>query len=160
MKHRLINAFIILALLFTWQGIHTKTVLATPLCNGTSCENLNPNTMGCTGDTYGSVKILTDGKSTTETRGSANNDCDAKWGRTINKSGGNRYAAASLRYGCVNYCYNKSIASPAMIASGEQVYTMMHAYAFTPTRTCGSASSSGPIGIPLSISDSGCTGAN
>lgn len=118
--------------------------------------------MGCPGYTAGNVKILTDGLSTVETRASGSADCDAKWSRTYNKSGGNRYAAASLRYGCANYCYSKNISSPQPIASSSSVgvYTPMHAYYVTPTISCGIVSSSGPIFTPIGISSSNCTGSN
>lgn len=146
--------------MFLWQGIHTTRVMATPLCNGQSCENLNPNSMGCTGYTAGTVKYLPDGYSYTETRYASSSDCDAKWGRTKNNSGYNRYAAATIRYGCANYCYSKYVASPAAIASGEVVYTVMLALASTPTRTCGDISPTGPLSVPDSLSDTFCTGAN
>lgn len=129
-------------------------------CSGNDCEDLNPQTMGCGDDAVrsGSRKIISDGYSFVETRYSAT--CDTKWVRTTNKSGGNRYAAGSLRYGCANYCYDKSISSPAKISNNSTVYSMMHAPgAATPTRSCGIVSTSGPISIPISV-DISCTGAN
>ena len=86
-----------------------------------------------------------------ETRKSA--ACDAKWARTTNRSGGYRYAAASLRFGCSNYCYHHSVSSPGTIPNNTVVYTPMVAYAATPTRSCGIVSTSGPISIPISISN-------
>lgn len=79
-----------------------------------------------------------------------------------NKSGGNRFAAASLRYGCANYCYNQSISSPEKIASSSTVgvHTPMTAYSGTPTRSCGRVSMTGPIPTPIPVSDAECTGAN
>jgi hypothetical protein len=115
--------------------------------------------MGCPAVTSGSIKILPDGLSTVETRKSTSVNCDAKWARTYNWSGGSRYVAASLRYGCSNYCYNQSVTSPNTIPSGSQVYTPMHAYEATPTRSCGDVSISA-IPIPIGISSTWCTGAN
>ena len=161
MKFRIVRMLLALTFVFTWLGYRSTTAYA--LCFNTSCEGLNPATLGCGADgvTSGSVKVLSDGgnnQSFVETRKS--NACDAKWARTTNKSGGNRYAAGSLRYGCTNYCNNQSISSPGTIANNTTVYTMMHAYVATPTRSCGVVSVSGPIGIPISISSTRCTGAN
>jgi hypothetical protein len=162
MKIRYIWMLLILTLLFTWLGVRTDSVFATGGCKNTTCEGYYASTMGCPGYTAGSVKVLPDGLSTVETRASGATDCDAKWSRTYNKSGGNRYAAASLRYGCANYCYDQSIASPSPIASSSTVgvYSPMAAYVGTPTCSCGSVSTYGPISIPIGISNSYCTGAN
>lgn len=162
MKSRILRIFIGLTIVFAWIGFKTPYVYAAS-CVHLSCEDLNPNTMGCGADavTSGSVKILADGgnnQSFVETRKSS--ACDAKWARTTNKSGGNRYAAASLRYGCQNYCSNKSVRSPAAIANNTTVYTVMHAFVATPTRSCGAVSVSGPISIPIPISGGSCTSAN
>ena len=162
MKHRIARVLFALTFVFTWLGFHSTPAYAAS-CLNVTCEGLNPSTMGCaTGAvTSGSVKILSDGgnnQSYVETRKSS--ACDAKWARTTNKSGAYRYAAASLRYGCTNYCYSQSVRSPGTIANLATVYTPMHAYAATPTRSCGAVSVSSPINIPLSISSSSCTGAN
>lgn len=98
MKSRALRILIILTLTFTWLGYRATPAYA--LCSGSGCNGLNPNTMGCGADavTSGSVKILSDGganQSFVETRKSS--ACDAKWARATNKSGGARYAAASLR---------------------------------------------------------------
>lgn len=158
--NRLVKLCILLVVIMSLQLFLPCTVRAAS-CSGSSCEDLNPNTMGCSSDavTAGSAKYLSDGSSTTETRYSS--ACNAKWTRTQNNSGGNRYAAGSLRYGCADYCYDKSISSPAKIASGSVVYTMMLSNVYTPpTRSCGSVNKSGPISIPISVSNSKCTGQN
>ena len=160
MKDRIVRVLLTLTFVFTWLGFQSMPAFAAS-CYNVTCEGLNPSTMGCTAVTSGSVKILSDGgnnQSYVETRKST--DCDAKWARTTNKSGAYRYAAASLRYGCTNYCYNQSVRSPGTIANLTTVYTPMHAYAATPTRSCGAVSVSGPIAIPLGISSSSCTSAN
>jgi hypothetical protein len=160
MKHRYVRILIALTLMFTWLGFRSIPASAAGLCKNTGCEGLNPATMQCPATRSGSVKVLPDGASIVETRKSGTSDCDAKWARTTNQSGGSRYAAASLRYGCSNYCYNQSVTSPGTISNGQVVYTPMHAYAATPTRSCGKVSTSGPISIPIGISDTYCTGAN
>lgn len=162
MKHRIVRILLALTLFFIWLGFHSTPTFAAS-CYNVTCEGLNPNTMGCGADaqTSGSRKYVSDGgtnQSFVETRKS--NACDAKWTRTTNKSGGYRYAAGSLRYGCANYCYDQSISSPGTISNNSTVYTMMHAYVATPTRSCGVVSTSGPINIPISISSTNCTGAN
>lgn len=162
MKKRIIRILLGLSLIFTWLGFQPTPAYAAS-CYNTTCEGLNPNTMGCGTDatTAGSRKILSDGganQSFVETRQSS--ACDAKWTRTTNKSGGYRFAAGSLRYGCSNYCYNRSISSPSTIANNLTVYTMMTAYVATSTRSCGVVSVNGPISIPPSISNNICTGAN
>lgn len=162
MKYSHIRILLVLTLMFTWFGFRSSPASAAGSCKNVTCEDKFASTMGCPGYTSGSVKILYDGLSTVETRASSTANCDAKWARTYNKSGGNRYAAASLRYGCTNYCYNKSISSPGPIASSSTVgvYTPMHKYVATPTRSCGSVSVTGPIGVPIGISSASCTGAN
>lgn len=160
MQYRYIRILIALTLIFTWLGIRSMPVSAAGLCKNVACEGLNPATMGCTAVRAGNLKYLPDGISTVETRMSTSANCDSKWTRTYNYSGGSRYAAASLRYGCANYCYNQSVSSPGTIFSGNQVYTPMHAYAATPTRSCGNVSVSGPIAVPIGVSNTFCTGAN
>lgn len=160
MKHRLIKMLLILTLLFTWMGLRPNPASAAGGCKNTTCEGYNPYTMGCPATTAGTRKYLPDGYSYVETRVSGTSDCDAKWARTTNMSGGYRYAAATLRYGCANYCYSQYASTPGSIASGQTVYTPMHAYAATPTRSCGDVEYTGPIYVPLSLSDTYCTGTN
>lgn len=160
MRYRYARVLIALTLIFTWLGVRSTPAFAAGSCKNVTCEGLNPNTMGCPATRSGSVKVLPDGLSFVETRKSGTADCDAKWARTTNKSGGSRYAAASLRYGCANYCYNQSVSSPGTISNGSVVYTPMHAYAATPTRSCGDVATSGPIPVPIGISSTFCTGAN
>jgi hypothetical protein len=160
MQHRVVRVLIVLTLIFTGLGIYSLPASAAGLCKNISCEGLNPATMGCPGIRSGSLKILPDGVSTVETRMSTSSDCDAKWARTYNLSGISRYAAANLKYGCANFCYNQVVSSPGSIPSGSPVYTPMHAYAATPTRSCGKVSNSGPISVPLGKNDTLCTGVN
>lgn len=160
MQYRYIRILIALTLIFTWLGIRSIPASAAGLCKNVTCEGLNPVTMGCPATGSGAVKVLPDGASFVETRKSTSANCDSKWARTTNQSGGSRYAAASLRYGCANYCYNQSVSSPGTIFNGNVVYTPMHAYAATPTRSCGSVSVSGPIAVPIGVSNTFCTGAN
>jgi hypothetical protein len=162
MKYSNIRMLLILTLMFTWFGFRSVPASAAGSCKNTTCDGKFASTMRCPGYTSGSVKILSDGHSTVETRASGTSDCDAKWARTYNLSGGNRYAAGSLRYGCANYCYNKSILSPNPIASSNSVgvYIPMAAYVATQTRSCGSVSLVGPISIPIEIADTSCTGVN
>jgi hypothetical protein len=163
MKYRCVRILIVLTLMFTWLGFRSAPAFAAGGCKNVTCEGLNPNTMGCPAIGAGSVKYLSDGGSglsIVETRQSTSANCDAKWARTTNLSGGSRYAAASLRYGCSNYCYAQSVSSPGTITNGNGVYTPMHAYAATPTRSCGAVSTSGPISIPIGINASLCTGVN
>jgi hypothetical protein len=164
MKARIVRTLLVLTLVFTWLGFHARPAYAVG-CHGSGCTGLNPSTMGCGTDAVrsGSRKILNDGgnnQSYVETRKSA--ACDAKWARAYNISGGNRYAAASIRYGCANYCYNQSVSTSGLIASSATVgiYTPMVGLVPTPTRSCGRVSTSGPIAIPLAVSDGQCTGVN
>lgn len=162
MKSRIIRTLLALTLTFAGLGFYSRSAYAAS-CYGSSCENLNPNTMGCGADavTSGARKYIGDGGSNlsyVETRKSA--ACNAKWARTTNNSGGYRYAAATIRYGCANYCYTKNVRSPGTIANTLTVYTPMVAYTGTPTRSCGVVSTSGPIYVPISLSDTWCTGAN
>lgn len=163
MKYRYVSILIVLTLVFTWLGFRSTPAFAAGSCKNVTCEGLNPSTMGCPAIRAGNVKYLSDGGSNlsfVETRQSTSANCDAKWSRTTNLSGGNMYAAASLRYGCANYCYNQSVRSPGTITNGSVVYTPMHAYAATSTRSCGAISSSGPIPVPIGINASFCTSAN
>lgn len=164
MNSRIIRMLLVLTLVFTWLAIKSTPAQAAS-CFQTSCEDQNPSTMGCGTDavTSGTRKYLSDGGSNlsfVETSKSA--ACDAKWARAYNRSGYYEYVAASLRYGCSNYCYSKSVSTRDPIASSGTVgvYTPMHAYVATPTRSCGVVSAIGPIAVPISISDTRCTGSN
>ena len=124
-------------------------------CSGSSCNGYNPNSMGCDGDAYTSFsKSITNG--TVQNRVSST--CEAAWARTINQSGSYKYAAATIRYGGTNYVYSYSVRSSSAIANGAVVYTVMVAPESTiPTRSCGKVNTSGPISIPLSLSETYCT---
>ena len=162
MKSRIIRMLLVLTLTFAGLGFYSHPAYAAD-CYGSNCEDLNPNTMGCSGDavTSGSVKYLGDGGtnlSFVETRKST--ACATKWARTTNRSGGYRYAAATLRYGRDNYCYTKNVSSPGSIANYATVYTPMHNnYYSTPTRSCGALGYS-QISVPISLSDTWCTSVN
>lgn len=116
-------------------------------CYGSTCTGLNPQTMGCGADArLGPAHIEDDFRA--ENRYSV--ACNAEWERTINTSGGSRYAAGSIRYGCANFCYSWSVTSPAKIANGSQVYTpMIGPDNIIDTKSCGLVSILGPIGIPV-----------
>lgn len=145
-----------LFLIGLWLPLPAANVTAAPLCTGHGCDGLNPETMGCGADAQpGTWKNLGNGKA--EHRYSS--ACDAKWERTINQSGINQYVAGSLRYGCSNYCYDRSVRSPAKIANGERVYTPMQGDTSIPSRACGRVVDSGPISIPVPVYDSYCSGA-
>jgi hypothetical protein len=162
MKYPHVRILLILSLVFAWLGFRSSPVFAAGNCKNTTCEDLFASSMGCPGYTAGAVKILSDGLSTVETRASSAANCDAKWARTYNMSGGSRYAAASLRYGCTNFCYSKNISSSSPIASSSTVgvLTRMHAFVSTPTRSCGKVSTTGPIAVPIAISSLACTNVN
>jgi hypothetical protein len=162
MKYSHIRILLVLTLIFTGLSIKSGPASAAGLCKNVTCEDKFASSMQCPAYTSGNVKILPDGKSTVETRASGTSDCDAKWARTYNKSGGNRYVAATLRYGCSNYCASKYLASSSPIPSSGSVgiFTVMHAYVATPTISCGAVSTTGPIPVPLSLSSNNCTGSN
>jgi hypothetical protein len=128
-------------------------------CSGSGCLGLNPDSMGCTTGAYtaGAQKFLPDGVSYVETR--ANTACDAKWARTTNRTNSYRYAGGSLRYGCMDYCYSRSVSSPSTIAPNAVVYTAMQPYVATPTRSCGKVETTA-VSVPFAISSTYCTGSN
>lgn len=145
-------SLLLLVLLFPFDG---QSSLAAG-CSGSSCMGKNPQTMGCGSDaitkksgSYG------DGSRVQNRESSA---CNAEWTRTINQAVGSRYAAASSRYGCANYCYHKSTSSPGTIARNQQVYSSMVGPDSTiSTKSCGRVSTSGPISTPVTIQ---CPGVN
>jgi hypothetical protein len=144
-------------LLGLWIPQSPELVVSAAGCVGHSCDGLNPQTMGCGSDaTTGRSKDLVIG--TAEHRISAT--CDAKWERTRLTSAGDRYAAGSLRFGCGDYCYARSVSSPAKISVGENVYTPMEGDIDTPTRACGKLLISGPISVPIPVSDAYCSPVN
>lgn len=133
-----------------------SSVTAAPLCTGHGCDGYNPESMGCGADAQsGTYKSLGSGLGIAQHRSST--ACDAKWERTINQSGINKYAAGSLRYGCANYCYDRSVRSSAKISSSEQVYTPMEGDTSIPSRACGRIEDSGPISIPVPVYDTYCS---
>jgi hypothetical protein len=155
LARKIVNTLLFLSLLLLglWMPLQTSDVVAAPLCNGHECDGLNPETMGCGADALtGTSKNLSIGKA--EHRISA--ACDAKWERTRLTSGSSKYAAGSLRYGCANYCYDRSVRSPAKIAVGQQVYTPMEGDESIPSRACGKLLDKGPISIPVPVSDVYC----
>lgn len=137
----------ILFVVGTWMPQSTPQVFAAS-CYGSSCTGYNPNTMGCGADAATGPYYITSGGARVENRYSAT--CNAEWERTINQSGGSRYVAGSIRYGCANYCYSQNVSSPAAIANGEQVYTPMVGPDSTiDTLSCGKVSTTGPISTPV-----------
>lgn len=147
---------------FAFLSTPPSPVHAAGNCKNVTCEGLYASTMGCPAYTAGAVKVLPDGLSTVETRASGTSDCDAKWARAYNKSGASRYVAASLRYGCANFCYAQSNFSPSPIPSSSTVgiFTPMHAYVATPTRSCARVEVAGPIPTPVPVSTPACTTVN
>jgi hypothetical protein len=157
MKIKIFNRNILLALLcmiILLIIIWTPNNVFAAGCYADTCNGLNPNTMGCGSDArMGPQKSILGGVA--QNRWSPT--CWAEWERTINQSGGNRYAAGSIRYGCANYCYARSVRSPALIANLEQVYTAMeNEDQFTVS--CGRVSTSGPIPIPIPYTLTECSG--
>ena len=160
---KLIYSLLCLSLLIVGLWIplpvtHSPHVMAAPLCTGLGCDGLNPETMGCGADAQSGTYVnLSGGVGRAQHRYST--ACNAKWERTTNLSGANKFAAGSLRYGCSNYCYDKSGSSPAKIATNGQVYTPMKGDTSIPSRACGRVEDSGPISIPVPVYDAYCSGA-
>jgi len=145
---KILYAFLFLAflLLGTWIPLPSDVFAAS--CYGSSCHGYNPQTMGCSSD---AVTVIAGDYSGALVEGRWSSTCNAEWTRTKNISGRYKYAAASSRYGCANYCYHFSVSSPAKIAHGAKVYTHMVGPAdSTPTLSCGRVSDYGPISTPLS----------
>ena len=116
-------------------------------CYGSSCHGYNPASMGCGSDAR-TVWQKTVHSARIQDRNSP--ICNAEWERTKNISGGYRYAAGSIKYGCSNYCYHFSVSSPDRIKHGRVVYThMVGPASTTPTKPCGRVSMYGQIGTPL-----------
>lgn len=123
-------------------------------CHGSSCNGLNPETMGCGADaqTHPSVKFLYDTNNVmigvVENRYSLNK-CLAQWERTRNLSGGPMYAEGSIRWGGIDYGTNMQSIN-GYLFNGENVYTPMYGSdsGLGPALNCGSLSTSGPIASP------------
>lgn len=164
MKYRYVRILIALTLMFTWLGFRSSPAFAAG-CRGATCNGLNPATMGCPAVRSGSLKFLPDGYSTVETRksGTGVGECDAKWARTYNLSGGDRWAAADLKCGGGSYPSCQVVSSQAKIASSSTVgvFTPMTPFAATLTRSCGCVRTDpGPISTPIVLSNNWCTGVN
>jgi hypothetical protein len=159
MKLWIVKLIVLGAFLLGWSATQQHLSHAAS-CSGSSCDGLNPDSAGCSTGAYtsGTYKTLPDNSSRVETR--VNTSCNAKWARVTNYSGAYRYAAGSVRYGCANYCYSRSVSSPGTIANNAAVYTSMIAYSTTPTRSCGKVETTGPISVPIALSDTYCTSAN
>lgn len=123
-------------------------------CHGDNCRGLNPQTMQCPVSEY-TQKSINGG--IIETRRSS--DCEAKWARTTNTSGYNRYIGASIYFGCQDYCYNYSVVSPGLISNEQKVYTGMVPWIATPVRSCGRVNQSN-FYPPVDKIDAYCTGAS
>lgn len=139
MNQRIFFLFIFGLILLT-----SYTLVFSSNCVGEGCEGYDPNTMGCTVDSS-SEKEISGG--VIQARRST--VCDAKWARTVNRSGVDRYAAASIWYGCADYCYNRSVSSPYLIEHQQTVYTAMTTPRNKPVKTCGRVEVYGPIQIPV-----------
>jgi hypothetical protein len=159
MRRWIVKLLVLGAFLLGWSATQQQLSHAAS-CSGSTCDGLNPDSAGCSTGAYtsGSQKFLPGNVGIVETR--VNTSCNAKWARVTNYSGAYRYAAGSVRYGCMTYCYSRSVSSPGTIANNASVYTSMIAYSATPTRSCGKVETTGPIGVPIALSDTYCTGAN
>lgn len=142
----------ILFLVGLWMPLSTSQVFAAS-CYGSGCTSYDPHSTGCDLDAVMGPST-TSGGAFIENRYSVT--CNAEWERTTNQSGGSRYAAGSIRYGCANYCYSQNVSSPAQIANGAKVYTPMVGPDTTiNTLSCGKVSTTGPIPTPVTTP---CTG--
>ncbi len=134
-------------------GVPAQNTAMAAGCSGSGCTGLNPDTMGCSAGAL-TGPYTSSGGALIENR--YNTTCDAEWERTTNQSGGNRYAAGSIRYGCGSYCYDQSVSSPGAIANGQAVYTpMMGPDGPISAINCGRVSITGPIATPVTVN---CTG--
>lgn len=135
MKFRIIGVLFALTLIFTGLGMYTQQALAAG-CSGLTCANKNPATMGCAALRAGSLKQLPFSSGTVETRyspASGTNACDAKWARTYNLSGGDRYVAATLYCkdpAAYSFQHCRSLRSGSKIPSSQidGIYTMMEPF--------------------------------
>lgn len=129
-------------------------------CYGLSCHGYSPASTQCSNFASTGAQFTSSGAKV-EDRYSLH--CNAQWERTTNVSGGSRYAAGSIRWGCANYCFSWNVSSPGTIANNAQVYTLMAApdvyvapgAAAKVCINCGKVSTSGPISVPV---QSPCTG--
>jgi len=129
-------------------GVSTQNTAMAKGCSGSGCMGLNPETMGCgTGALTG--PSTSSGGALIENR--YNTTCNAEWARTTNQSGGNRYAAATIRHGGSQYNQSsQNVSSPGLIANGQRVYTPMVGPDSTiDSLSCGSVSTAGPIQTPV-----------
>ncbi len=137
-------ALLVIVALLPWRVLPAEAAS----CHGADCTGFYAPGKGCDTDAQTGPAQTFSGGNRVENRYSPT--CDAEWERTRNLSGGSRYAAGSIRYGCANYCYAQSVSSPGAIANGQQVYTpMMGPDGATPAISCGQLATSGPIGTPV-----------
>lgn len=157
MRKRLIN-FVVLFVVLCCIALPIGVVnVHAGNCYREECEGLNPETMGCSGYTGLVVYVAYGG--VVETRKSG--DCETKWARTKNRSGLNRFAGATVRYGGDKYIYHYSVSSPAPISHNDTVYTAMTAPFGKVVVSCGLLNPYSPVGIPISLNiDVWCTKAN
>ena len=154
----IVTITMIIAISFALIGT-TPTFAAS--CYGTSCEGLNPNTMGCSAIQSGAGAYIDNYAGFVETRLSYN--CFAEWARTTNTYTGNMYLAASYCYGGAYYNnYFKNERTPAAVSNGEVVYTPMHGQ-HVNNLSCGRSTSWGPLSLPVTLNPMNsifCTGTN
>ncbi len=137
-----------------WLPVPLRSAFASHTCYGSSCNGLNPNSLGCGADAQtGPSKTV--GGARVQNRYSVH--CNSTWERTINISSQSQYAAGSIRFGCSNYCLHYSVSSPGPIAPTQQVYTAMSGPdSLQDELSCGRVALSGPIPVPV-IGSTYCT---
>jgi hypothetical protein len=138
----------------TLTSIPTSTPTIVPTttpvnCYGSTCNGLNPNSMGCDYDaqTYSNYRFLYD----------ANNDligvvenrfsigCLSQWERTRNTSGISLYGEGSIRWGGIDYTpFINPVSGHTSSIEGWVVYTAMYGVdgGLGPSLNCGSLSTS------------------
>lgn len=115
-------------------------------CSGNDCTGLYAEPLGCGVGAQSRGATLYAGCNLVENRYSTT--CNAEWEKTTNQSGGNRYAAGSIRYG-TGFTVHQSARSPALISNLQYIYSPMKGPESTLTLSCGKLSSSGVIPIPV-----------
>ncbi len=115
-------------------------------CHGSSCNGLNPNTMGCDSDaqTYPVFRSLyVNDTKIGEVQNRYSNACLAQWERTRNLSGNSMYAEGSIRWGGIDYSSDMNPIN-GYVPGDESVYTAMYATddGFGPSLNCGDMATS------------------
>ena len=146
MRKRLINFVALLVVLCCIAAVVWPSAAFAHGCPNNNCDGYNPQTMGCSATTGGRLNVPDGGL--VETRNSQG--CNAKWTRTTNVSGANRFLAATTWYGGANYDDNVSVRTYALVSNTEAVYTVMKTPLGRSVLSCGLANRYGMITIPVS----------